>query len=141
MAQDLLATKVSIGFTGGTITATRGLLEAVFGDNFVKDAAEMEKTVTRRAHTRRRVIGGPTSGVAGAQYTQPVGGTRSSGSALGGEAVRVLVDDKWWIMRLSGSHKAFNELLGSGLYQGGKVVFWKSEAGRTYGPYTSATTL
>jgi hypothetical protein len=141
MAQDLLASRVSVGFTGGTITATRGLLEAVFGAQFVKDGLTGEKQISRRAHTRRRKIGGPSTSVASAQYSVPAVSASSGGQALGGEAVRVLVGGKWWTMRLTGSHKAFNALLGSGLFEGGKVVFWRAESGKKYGPYTGATSI
>jgi hypothetical protein len=139
MAQDLLASRVSVGFSGGTLTATRGLLEAVFGPAFVKDALTAEKSVSRRAHTRRRKIGGAATSVSSAQYTVPQVASTSGGQALGGEAIRVQVGGKWWTMRLTGSHKSFNALLGSGLFEGGKVVFWRAESGRKYGPYTSAT--
>jgi len=141
MAQDLLASRVSVGFSGGTLTATRGLLEAVFGAQFVQDALTAEKSVSRRAHSRRRKIGGPTTGVSAAQYTVPQVASTSGGQALGGEAIRVQVGGKWWTMRLTGSHKSFNSLLGSGLFGGGKVVFWRAESGRRYGPFTSATTV
>lgn len=139
MAQDLLASRVTVGFPGGALTATRGLLQAVFGPEFVQQSLTAETQITRRAHTRRRKIGGPTTPVAAASYSLPAVASVSGGSTLGGEAVRVLVDGSWWTMRLTGSHKAFNALLRSAIFEAGKVIFWRAESGKRYGPYTSAT--
>lgn len=138
MAQDLQASRVTIGFTGGALTGTKGVLEAVFGPSFVTDAQEASTQITRRAHQRRRRIGGPATSVAGASYSNPKVTSPASGSTLGGEAIRVLVDGSWWTLRLSGSHKAFNQLLKAGSFGAGRVVFWRSEAGRRYGPFSAA---
>jgi|694.fasta_scaffold69503_5 hypothetical protein len=141
MAQDLLASRVTVSFNGGSLTAKRGVLRAVFGDQFIKDGLTAETQISRRAHQRRRKIGGPTTSVSAASYSIPAMSTSSGGSTLGGEAIRVLVDGKWWTMRLSGSHKAFNALLGSGLFESGKVVFWRAESGRPYGPFSAQTEI
>lgn len=141
MATDLLARKVSIGFPGGNITATRGLLEAVFGEALVQQQAGEPRQVSRKGHTRVRVIGGPATGVSASTANFGPGGGARDLNTMGGEAIQVLYEGDWWTMRLNGSHRAFNEFLGSAQYQAGKLVMWRSEKGTTYGPFTSETEI
>jgi hypothetical protein len=141
MALDLKAVKLTIPLEGCSITATRGLLEEVFGADFIRSELTEGVQVNRKPHSRRRRIGGPTTSVAGASYKTGGLSSGSASQALGGEAIRVAVNGSWWTMRLTGSHKAFNKALGSSLFGQGKVVLWRSEKGKSYGPFTSANTL
>jgi hypothetical protein len=61
---DPKARKISIGFPGGSLTATRGLLEALFGTNLVNSSQYGEETVSVQGHSRTRVIGGASTPVA-----------------------------------------------------------------------------
>jgi hypothetical protein len=130
--------RVTIPFNGGSITGKIGILESVFGESLVNESRGRLTAVTRRAHSRRRVIGGDTSSVAGAQYNLTAYGSRGSSLASGGEPIRVLSDGDWWTLRLVGSHDAFENFLKQGGFAGGKVVLWKSEKNTDYGPYESA---
>jgi hypothetical protein len=135
---DPKARTTTIPFNGGSITATRGLLEAIFGEELVADASENERTVERQSHTRTRVIGQGSTMVAGSSYSITSYGKRAGGTAAGGEDIQVIVDGDPWTMRLTGSHQAFNNLLKQGGFAGGKVVMWYSAKGTAYGPYKSA---
>ncbi len=141
MAIDLLARKISMGFPGGSLTATRGLLQALFGEDLVQASQVGESNVSRLGHTRTRVIGGPSTGVASSSFVRKQYGAARANGGSGGEAVQMLYQGDWWTVRLSGSHQALNDWLGSSLWQSGNVVMWRSEKGTTYGPFTSATSL
>lgn len=136
MAVDNLAKKVTVNYDGGSITATRGLLESMFGADFSGLSTDGEQvTVSVQGHTRRRVIGGPGTSIAATTYTRtkyPVG---SSSTAAGGEAILVDFGGGKWTVRLSGSHQDFCAFLlaNSGPLQGN--LFWQSEKGTKYGPF------
>jgi len=141
MATDLLARKITMGFPGGSLTATRGLLQGVFGEDLVKASQYAEFNVNRNGHTRTRVIGGNSTSVASANYVKKRFGSGRSNGGSGGEAIQFMIDGDWWTVRLSGSHQALNSWLGSSLWQSGNIVLWRSEKGTTYGPFTSATEI
>jgi hypothetical protein len=141
MAVDLKAIRLTIPLEGCSVTATRGLLEEVFGADFIRKELTEGTQVNRKRHDRRRRIGGPAVSVAPASYRTGGMSGGSASQASGGEAIRVFAGGSWWTMRLSGSHKAFNKALGSSLFGQGKVVMWRSEKGKSYGPFTSANTL
>lgn len=136
MAVDNKAKKVTVNYPGGSISATRGLLEAMFGTNFSGLGTNGEEsTVSVKGHTRRRVIGGPATTIAANTYSRvkfPVG---SSSLAAGGEAIMIDLNGDKWTARLSGSHQAFATFL---LGNSGPLttnVFWQSEKGIKYGPF------
>lgn len=138
MAVDTQARKLTIGFNGGSLTATKGLLEALFGDDLVQQASDETIAVSVRTHNRVRVIGGDSTSVASFNYERkryPSGGDSGAG---GGEPVRLFVDGDWWTARLSGSHQDFCKFLRGSEWGSGKNAIWKSERGTSYGPFTSA---
>jgi len=141
MATDLLARKLSMGFPGGSLTATRGLLQALFGQDLVLASQVGEANVSRQGHTRIRVIGGSSTGVASSSFVRKKYGAARSNGGSGGEPIQMLYQGDWWTVRLSGSHQALNSWLGSSLWQSGNIVMWRSEKGTTYGPFTSATSV
>jgi hypothetical protein len=138
MTLDPLARKLAMNFPGGTLTASRGLLQAIWGPDLGGAASTPAAvSVSVSGHTRQRVIGGPTKTVSANTYTRkkyPVG---SSAGAAGGEAIALQVGGKWWTARLSGSHQSFCDfLVGSSFFQGAPLV-WRSERGTSYGPFGS----
>lgn len=136
MPVDNLAKKVTVNFPGGSISATRGLLEAMFGTNFSGLGTNGEEsTVSVKGHTQRRVIGGPATTIAARTYSRvkfPVG---SSSSAAGGEAILIDLGGDKWTARLSGSHQAFCTFLLGNSGPLTQNVFWQSEKGTKYGPF------
>jgi hypothetical protein len=137
MTLDPKARKLSMNFPGGTLTATLGLLEAVWGPQLGGATDPETAPVSVSGYTRQRLIGGTSKTVAANTYTRkkyPVG---SASGAAGGEAVMLNVGGKWWTARLSGSHQAFCDFLrGSSFYQNAPFL-WKSQRGTTYGPFGS----
>jgi hypothetical protein len=137
MAVDPNARKLTVGFSGGSLTATKGLLEALFGPELAQQAAAETISVARRSHQRFRVIGGDSTSVSGSNYDRkrfPQGGDSGAG---GGEPIRLFVDGDWWTARLSGSHQSFCKFLESSSWGSGENAIWKSERGTSYGPFSS----
>jgi hypothetical protein len=137
MAVDPNARKLTIGFKDGSLTAAKGTLTALFGPDLVQQAAEETIQVAVRSHQRFRVIGGDATSVSSSNYERkryPQGGTSGAG---GGEPIRLFVDGDWWTARLSGSHQAFNAFLKTSSWGSGENAIWKSEKGRSYGPFSS----
>jgi hypothetical protein len=135
MAVDPNARKISIGFPGGSITATRGLLTAIFGPDLVAQAVAESFTVSRKSHSRVRVIGGASTSVAGTNYTRKRYGAAPSNGGAGGEAIAMMYQGDWWTARLSGSHQAFNDWLKNSTWASGVAAMWRSEKGTKYGPF------
>jgi len=141
MALDPLARKISIGFPGGSLTATRGLLEALFGADLVKAAQYGEATVSVQGHSRTRVIGGASTPVAAHDYKAKKYPTGQRGGGSGGEAIQFLMDGDWWTARLAGSHQALNGWLNTKPGSSSKTLLWRSEKGTPYGPFQSGPEL
>lgn len=137
MTLDPKARKVAMNFPGGTLTAPLGLLEAIWGEQLISGQTPETASVSVSGYTRQKLIGGPSKTVSANTYTRtkyPVG---SASGAAGGEAIALQVGGKWWTARLSGSHQAFAAFLrGSSFFLSGPL-FWKSQRGTKYGPFSS----
>lgn len=136
MAVDQFARRISIGFPGGSLSASRGLLTALFGEALVNANATGSVPVQVGSHSRVRVIGGPATAVAATNYTREKFPSGRSNGGAGGEAIRLLVDGDWWTARLSGSHQDLNAWLQTSTWGSGNTAMWKSEKGTKYGPFT-----
>ncbi len=141
MASDPKARKLSIGFPSGSLTASRGLLEALFGENLVNNEQYGESTVSVKGHSRTRVIGGATTSVAATTYTRKKYPTGQNGGAAGGEPIQFFVGGDWWTVRLSGSHQDLNSWLQTSPGASTSAVIWRSEKGTSYGPFASGPLL
>lgn len=135
MATDPNARKISIGFPGGSITATRGLLTAIFGPDLVAQAEAEQISVSRKSHTRVRVIGGDSTSVGATSYAVKRYGAAPSNGGAGGEAIAMMYQGDWWTARLSGSHQDFNSWLKNSTWASGVAAMWRSEKGTKYGPF------
>lgn len=133
---DNLAKKLTVNFPGGSLTATRGLLQVMFGANLGGLTSEGEtQTISVKGYTKKRVIGGPSTNVAANTYTVTKYPTTSSGSAAGGEAIMIDLEGRKWTARLSGSHQAFAQFLLDNSGPLTQTIFWASEKGTKYGPF------
>ena len=141
MATDPNARKISLGFDGGSLTASRGLLTALFGADLVQQNEVQTITVSRKSHSRTRVIGGSPTNVAGSSYSRKRYGSAASNGASGGEPVAIFYQGDWWTARLSGSHQKFNDWLKGSTWASGNTAIWRSEKGTKYGPFKPVTTL
>lgn len=137
MAVDPLAKEISIGFTGGSISATRGLLQALFGPTLTNPAIGIPQQVTRNQHPRIRVIGGGSTEVQASITNRIKYPSGSSNGGAGGEPIRFVLGAKEWTARLTGSHSKFNEFLEAGNWTGTQSILWKSEKGKSYGPFVA----
>lgn len=114
---------------------TRGLAEAIFGDDFAPlETAPVETTVSVRGHDRVRVIGGDATTVAAYNYTFDKYPTTQSGLAEGGEPVIItLTDGSNWTARVSGPLNEFATFLAGNTTVDN--VFFRSQRGTNYGPF------
>lgn len=136
MAADLKGMKVALNFKGGSLTATRGLLEAMFGSNLSGAGSDVTVgTVSVSGHSRTRVIGGSSVAVSGYSYTDKKYPTTVSGGASGGKVVKLLVGGTYWTARLSGSLQNFADFISGKSIASDGAFFFKSERGTTYGPF------
>lgn len=142
MPADLQAKKVALNFPGGSLTATKGLLEAIFGPNLTGAGADVTVgTVTVSGHSRTRVIGGPSTTVSGYSYTDKKYPTTQNGGAAGGKVVMLLVGGKYWTGRLSGSYQNFADFITGTNFAFSGAFFFKSERGTTFGPFGNDVNL
>ena len=112
MAADPKARKFSLTFEGGYLTATRGLLEAIWGTDFLSTAgAGVSKSVAVKGHARQRVIGGPSKTVGAYAYTLIDYPRKVKGGAAGGQPILIENGGSWWTARLGGSVQDFKEFL------------------------------
>ena len=132
----LQAKKIALNFPGGSLTATKGLLEAIFGPNLTGAGENVTVgTVTVSGHSRTRVIGGPSTAVGGYSYTNKKYPTTVNGGASGGKVVMLLVGGKYWRARLSGSQQNFADFCAGASFFFDGAFFFKSERGKGYGPF------
>ena len=137
MAVDPKARKISIGFPGGSLTATRGLLEALFGANLVNAAQYGTANISVNGHSRTRVIGGASTPVASHNYTKKKFPTGQRGGGAAGEPIQFLYNGDWWTARLTGSHQELNDWLTTTPGSSTQSLQWRSEKGTPYGPFQS----
>lgn len=135
LSMDALARKVSIGFPGGSLTASRGLLHALFGEELVNTASPDVAAVQVDSHSRVRVIGGPSTAVGAHTYNRKKYPTGQRGGGSGGEAIRFLVGSDYWTARLSGSHQALNDWLATSPGTVSAPIMYRSEKNTPYGPF------
>lgn len=141
MAIDPLARKISIGFPGGSLTATRGLLQALFGEQLVNASQYGTANISVSGHSRTRVIGGAATPVAAHNYTKKKYPTGARGGGAAGEPIQFLYGGDWWTARLTGSHQDLNDWLASSPGASTQALQWRSEKGTPYGPFQSGPLL
>jgi hypothetical protein len=128
----------TVNFTGGgALTATKGLLDAIFGAGALTtgSCSAPTETVSVKNHSRTRRIGGPSTPVAGYTYSLKTYPTTPKNARSGGEAISLNVNGEWWTARLSGSHQNFMAWLCANTNTlAVDALYWKSQHGTNYGP-------
>jgi hypothetical protein len=136
MATDPKARRFSLTWADGYLTASVGLLEALYGPDFSnKVGAGQSKTISVKGHTRQRRIGGPTTTVGTYDYNMIEYPRRVSGGAAGGQPIRIEAGGSWWTARLGGSVQDFKAFL-AGTGKPTKTFQFMTEKG---GLYSSAS--
>ena len=135
MAADPDARKVTINYDGGSLYMTIGALKSLLGanyDNLVSQAKDASVTVS--GHSRTRVIGGPSTAVAGHSYTYKQWPTSESGFADGGNVVLLSWKDSdgEWTGRVTGSFSDLGTFLQANATS---PSFFRSQRGTKYGPF------
>ena len=136
VAFDPKARKFSLSWDGGYLSTTAGLLEALYGKDFMnKVGAGPARTITVKSHSRQRVIGGASKTVSGYSYGMVKYPRRVSGGASGGQEIKIEYGGDWWTARLGGSVQDFKQFL-SGTGKPSNAFQFVTEKG---GLYSSAS--
>lgn len=140
MAADLKARRFSVPFTGGSINATYGLLDALFPGTLNQIVLEpITKAVSVNAHTRTKWPGGPSITVDAHNYDKKRYPSGSGSGIATGEMIRIQVNGEWWSARLEGPHYRFCDFLKQKDFILANGILWKGERStRTYGPFGGA---
>ena len=126
---------MTITFPGGSLTATRDVLESIFkSENLPSTCSPQETNVSRKSYTRTRYPGdSKTVIVPATTYLLKNYGSGESSQAAGGEPVKFFIDGSWWTARLTGAHQAFMDYLCANTeslkYD---ATYWMSAKGRKY---------
>lgn len=132
MAVDTKARKFSLKWQGGYLTTTQGVLEALYGADFMdKVGAGAAKKIAVKGHTRVRVIGQPGKTIAGYDYNEIQYPHRMRSRAGGGQPIKIFIDGSWWTARLGGSVQDFKQYL-AGTGKPVKTFTFFTEKGTEY---------
>ena len=139
MALDAGSVITTINYDGGSMTTTVGLLEAIWGKNY--PGLQTPSTTTQvsvKAHTRKRVIGGPSTNVGAYTYSYKQWPTSEANNCAGGGVVLLRISgvDGVWTARISGSMSDFGSFLDK---QSPKAINFRTERGTKYGPFQKGT--
>ena len=135
MALDPDAQLVTINYDGGYIEMPVGNAKDLFGDDpSVLRPDGVETDVSVKSHSRTRVIGGPSTPVAGYTYTYTQWPSKNGSQAAGGEAI---------MMRWEGSEGSWTARMGGAAWDLGtflnekspKAVSFTTAKGTNYGPF------
>ena len=135
MATDTDAFNVTINYEGGSITMPIGNAKSLFGDDgyeILRPTGE-EVTISKKSHSRTRVIGGPSTTVAATTYTYTKWPRSRKSNAAGGEEIVMSWEgsEGSWVARMTGAAYDLGTFLNSSAPK--PVTF--STAGSNYGPF------
>ena len=135
MTQDVDALSVTINYDGGSITMPIGNAKNLFGDDgydLLRPTGE-DVTVSKKAHSRTNVIGGPSTSVDATTYTyKKWPRSRKSNSAGGDEIVMAWEGSEGsWVARMTGAAYELGTFLNT---KAPKPVRF-STSGSNYGPF------
>ena len=125
----------TISFPGGSLTATKDVLQSMFEDGNLFDTCSPEKReVSRRGYNWTSYPGSSDSRVvAPTTYTLKNYSNGGNSRAAAGEPIKVLINNSFWTARLQGSHQDFMDFLcdnKSSLRDG--FTYWVSQKGSPY---------
>jgi len=129
--------EVTLNYTGGSLTSTRGTLEAVFKQDFLPSACQGDpKEISRKQYQMVRVIGDAPTTVPASIFNVTSYPKTPSSFASGGRPIMLFADGAWWTARQSGNIQDLVAFLCSNLESLENVLFLQSPSGAKYGPYT-----
>ena len=125
----------TVNYTGGSITATRGVLAAMFKDpSFISACATVRTDRVRKSYTRTPYVGGPITIINQSNWTEEKYPSQTKSIAAGGEPIQLKINGEWWSARLSGSHTDFMDFLCESADGLNNSISWRSARGTLYGP-------
>jgi len=135
MAQDFDARNVTINYDGGSITLPIGNAKNLFGDDgysLLRPQGE-DVTVSVKAHTRTRIIGGPSTNVEQNTYSYKKWPRSNKSNSSGGQEIVMAWEgsEGSWVARMTGSASDLGTFLNTSAPK--PVTF--STAGSNYGPF------
>ena len=134
MTADFDALSVTINYDGGSITLPIGNAKDLFGEDSTLIRQEpTDVTVSKKAHSRVRLIGGATTQVSATTYTyKQFPRRRKSQSAAGEEIVMAWEGSEGgWVARMNGPAWMLSDFLNN---SSPKAVTFTT-AGSHYGPF------
>ncbi len=129
--------EVTVNYTGGSITSTRGTLEAIFEEEFLPSACQgVTREISRIAYPMVRVIGDAPTNVGATAFSVTSYPKTPSSFASGGKPIMVSADGGWWTARLTGDMESLVSFLCDNLESLSATLLVQSPSGAKYGPYT-----
>ena len=135
MSTDIDAKDITLRYTDGSLTMTRGNAKDLFGeDSAVLDPRREDVEASVKAHTRVRVIGEPSVNVAAHTRNYRQWAQSNANNAAAGS----LIFMEWegsegsWSARVTGSMAALGTFLNS---NAPKLTGFRTARGRKYGPF------
>jgi hypothetical protein len=135
MALDSDAKEITLNYTGGSLTMTRGNAKDLFGENnSLLDVEGEEISTAVKAHTRTRVIGGGTTNVAAHTREYIQWPTSQANNAAAGTLIYMSWEDSegTWSARATGSMAVLATFLNAAA---AKPVAFRTARGTKYGPF------
>lgn len=140
MAFDSDAVLVTLNYAGGSITLPIGNAKDLFGDDGyeILRPSPVDVTISKKAHTRTRVIGGPTTNVEATTYTYKQWPRTRRSNAAGGQKIMMRWEGSQgsWTARMTGSASDLGTYLNATAPK--PVTF--ATAGSNYGPFVKEAT-
>lgn len=139
MAVDMDARDITLNYTGGSVTMAVGNAKDIFGDDFAGlDPGPVETSVTVKSHSRTRVIGGPTTNVAGFNYIYAQWPTSTASNAAAGTVIYMSWEGSEgdFTGRVSGSMSALATFFTANVK---KALAFRTQRGTKYGPFAAVS--
>ena len=139
MATDFDAFNVTINYSGGSITLPAGNAKSLFGDDgyeLLRPEGE-QVTISKKAHSRTAVIGGPSTNVAASTFTYTKWPRSSRSNSAGGQEIVMAWEGSQgnWVARMAGSASDLGTFLNA---KSPKPVTFAT-AGSNYGPFVRSS--
>lgn len=127
----------TINYPGGSLRMPLGNLKSLFGPNLESlTPVSTTESVTVATHSRTRVIGQPSTQVAGHTYTYQKWPTSQANNAAAGKIAMLnwTGSGGYWDARVTGSFAKLGTFLANNT---SATVDFRSERGTEYGPYNA----
>ena len=137
MATDTDAKQITLNYTGGSLTMTRGNAKDLFGeDSGLLTPVGEEISASVKAHSRTRVIGGESTNVAAHTREYIQWPTSQANNAASGKLIYMEWEDSegTWGARATGSMASLGAFLNAAA---AKPVGFRTSRGTKYGPFAS----